>query len=100
MSILTWAVVGWRILILVVQTRDCSLCGTPYFQYDGSIYEQQESAAMHSAVSPVVANLYMEDFEEQALESMLCMPNIWKCHVDGTFIILSQDKVNSLTVSN
>ena len=35
-----------------------------YFQYDGLIYEQQEGAVMGSPVSAVIANLYMEDFEE------------------------------------
>ena len=40
-----------------------------YFQYNGSIYEQREGAAMRSPVSAVIANLYMESFEEQAIES-------------------------------
>ena len=65
-----------------------------YFQYDGLIYEQQEGAAMGSPVSAVIANLYMEDFEEQALTSTPCMPKIWKRYVDDTFTILSRDKVD------
>ena len=39
-----------------------------YFQYNGSIYEQREGAAIGSPVSAVIANLYMETFEEQAIE--------------------------------
>ena len=31
-----------------------------YFQYNGSIYEQKDGAAMGSPVSAVIANLYME----------------------------------------
>ena len=31
---------------------------------------------MGSPVSAVIANLYMEDFEEQALTSTPCMPKI------------------------
>ena len=38
-----------------------------YFQYNGSIYEQLEGRAMGSPVSVVIANLYMESFEQQAL---------------------------------
>ena len=33
------------------------------FQYNGSIYEQQDGAAMGSPVSAVTANIYMEEFE-------------------------------------
>ncbi|KAL9958479.1 hypothetical protein ACROYT_G035496 [Oculina patagonica] len=47
-----------------------------YFQYNGSIYEQQEGAAMGSPVSAVVANLYMESFEEQAITSSSYKPKI------------------------
>ena len=49
---------------------------------------------MGSPVSAVIANLYMEDFEEQALTSTPCMPKIWKRYVDDTFTILSRDKVD------
>ena len=65
-----------------------------YFQYDGLIYEQQEGAAMGGSVSAVIANLYMEDFEEQALTSTPCMPKIRKRYVDDTFTILRRDKVD------
>ena len=49
---------------------------------------------MGSPVSAVIANLYMEDFEEQVLTSTLCMLKIWKRYVDDTFTILSRDKVD------
>ena len=62
-----------------------------YFQYNGSIYEQQEGAAMESAV---IANLYMEAFEEQAIESAPYKPNIWKRYVDDTFTILDRGNVD------
>ncbi|KAL9965907.1 hypothetical protein ACROYT_G029766 [Oculina patagonica] len=45
-----------------------------YFQYNGFIYEQQEGAAMGSPVSAVIANLYMESFEEQAIASSSYKP--------------------------
>ena len=40
-----------------------------YYCYGGEFYEQREDAAMGSPVSAVVANLYMEFFEELALRS-------------------------------
>jgi len=66
-----------------------------YFQCNGLIYKQQDGAAIGSPVSAVIANLYMEIFEEQAIESVPCKPKIWKRYVDGTFIILDQDRVDN-----
>ena len=43
------------------------LCST-YFSFDAMFFEQVEGAAMGSPLSPIVANLYMEAFEERALE--------------------------------
>ena len=33
-----------------------------YFTFQGRYFEQMEGAAMGSPISPIVANLYMEDF--------------------------------------
>ena len=40
-----------------------------YFSFQNKFYEQVEGAAMGSPVSPIVANLYMEHFEGEALRS-------------------------------
>ena len=66
-----------------------------YFQYNGSIYEQQEGAATGSPVSAVISNLYMEVFEEQAIESTPYKPKIWKRYVDDTFTIFDRSIVDS-----
>ena len=39
------------------------------FTYRGKFYEQVEGAAMGSPISPIVANLFMENFEMRALQS-------------------------------
>ena len=38
-----------------------------YFKYNGALYEQQDGAPMGSPISAVIADLYMEAFEEQTL---------------------------------
>ena len=40
-----------------------------YFIFQGRFYEQQEGAAMGSPISPIVANLYMEKFEQLAINT-------------------------------
>ena len=66
-----------------------------YFQYNGSIYEQQDGAAMTSSVSAVIASIYMEEYEEQAKANATCKPKIWKRYVDDTFTFTDWNHVNS-----
>lgn len=42
---------------------------TTYFKLNGSFYRQKRGYAMGSPVSPIVANLYMEEKEQRALDS-------------------------------
>jgi len=70
-----------------------------YFQYDGSIYEQKDGAAMGSPVSAVFANLYMEEFEERAIATATNTPKIWERYVDDTFTVLGKDYVDHNFIS-
>ncbi|XP_041460800.1 uncharacterized protein LOC121411955 [Lytechinus variegatus] len=69
-----------------------------YFMFAGNFYEQQEGAAMGSPVSAVIANLFMEAFEERALSSCPpdCAPRVWKRYVDDTFIITHRSAADDL----
>ena len=52
---------------------------------------------MGSPVSPLVANLYMENFELEALASAPHRPDIWYRYVDDTFTMLPVDEIDALT---
>ena len=66
---------------------------TTYFKFQGSYYEQTDGAAMGSPVSPVVANIYMEMFEELALRTATHPPRIWRRYVDDTFCVITKTEV-------
>ena len=66
---------------------------TTYFKFQGSYYEQTDGAAMGSPVSPVVANIYTEMFEELALRTATHPPRIWRRNVDDTFCVITKTEV-------
>ena len=58
-----------------------------YFLFQGKFYEQVQGAAMASPISPLIANLFMEEFEVKALSSCPHLPTLWLRFVDDTFVI-------------
>ena len=73
----------------ILELLEFCLCNT-YFLFQGQFYEQTQGAAMGSPMNPVVADLYMESFEDRALTSAMNPPRWWQRFVDDTFVILKQ----------
>ena len=63
---------------------------TTYFTFQGKFFGQVKGAAMGSPISPIVANLFMEDLEVKALSTAPTPPTLWKRFVDDTFIIIQR----------
>ena len=73
-----------------------SIClGMGYFTYDSQLYFQRQGLAMGSPISPVLANIYMEDFERKALQSFDAPPRVWWRYVDDTFVIIKRERLES-----
>ena len=69
---------------------------TTYFMYDGKFYQQNFGCAMGSPVSPIIANLYMEEYEDWVLNDPVegvIPPKAWYRYVDDTFAVLERELV-------
>ena len=66
-----------------------------YFTFKGRFYEQQDGAAMGSPISPIVANLYMEDLETKAIQSAQNPPSFWRRFIDDTFTIMKSSQIDN-----
>ena len=73
----------------LLPTDIVSLTGlnTTYFHFGGNFYEQVEGVAMGSPLFPVVANIYMQDFESQVLVTAPLKPSLWVCYIDDIFVM-------------
>ena len=60
---------------------------TIYYRIGSDIYRQKEGLVMSSPLSPVLANIYMEYFEEMPLGSTSLKLSLWLKRVDDTFIL-------------
>ena len=66
-----------------------------YFTFEGDLYLQTDGLTMGSPISPPVANLFMESFEQEALLTAPHPPRIWKRYVDDTFCVIDCDHLAS-----
>ena len=66
-----------------------------YFSYGGQFYKQTHGCSMGSPVSPIISNLYMEQFERLALTSFDGIgPSKWFRYVDDTWVLIKQSELD------
>ena len=65
-----------------------------YFQFQDDFFEQIDGTPMGSPLSPVIANLFIENLEELAMHSAPLKPSLWLRYVDNTFVIWPHGEQN------
>ena len=64
------------------------------FMFQGKYFEQLEGVALGSPISSIVAKLYMESSEVEAIRSAPHPPYLWKRFVDDIFTIIESSQKN------
>ena len=65
-----------------------------YFKHDNTHYKQIFGCAMGSPISPVIADLVMEEIEETAIATASHPPKWWFRYVDDSHACLRKDQVD------
>ena len=61
----------------------------------GRYFEQTEGAAMGSPLSPIIANIYIEAFEKQAISTAPHPPTFWRRIANDTFVVIQKIQEDS-----
>ena len=60
-----------------------------HFLFNGKVYDQKDGVSMGSPLAPLLAEIFLQDFEKKHLPSFKEMGIVyWKRYVDDTFVLL------------
>ncbi|CAF1507172.1 unnamed protein product, partial [Rotaria sordida] len=62
-----------------------------YFQFNGKFYKQKTGLPMGNTLSPILADIYMDEYKKQHLHEVNIPNKIWR-YVDDILIITKMNK--------
>jgi hypothetical protein len=65
---------------------------TTHFSYNNELFETNDGIAMGSSLSPIIAEILMDEVEIGILKKSKQTPKIWLWYVDDVFIIWEHDE--------
>jgi len=66
-----------------------------YFKYDDQIFKQLKGTPMGSPASPVIADIFMENLLEEAINKLTVKPRVLVKYVDDLFAIVKKTELNN-----
>ena len=69
---------------------------TTAFQFNGTVYKQLDGVAMGLPISPVIADIFMEHFEDSTFKNYPLPPRIWHRFVDDVIAVVRKKSSQSL----
>ncbi len=65
-----------------------------FFTWHGVLYKQRKGLPMGSRLSPILANIFMEEIENTVFRTLIIKPIIYLRYVDDIFIIYNQNELD------
>ena len=87
---------GTKIPLQEFLKRLCMCMDGTYFSYDGNIYKQKYGTAMVSSISMVLADIIMNNIEEDFMKIYNQDVFFYKRYVDNSFAIVRQESVKDI----
>ena len=91
----SWALQSSMSVSVIIELLTICLEDTS-FKFRGKFYRMTDGLAMGSPVSPIVANIFMENLERNAILTMKDRPRLWLRFVDDVLAIVKRTSLPSM----